>query len=55
MFYVPPACVYKSSPAIYTFMFYLPIHTMLVVMFVIGLGKGFYTYCTVLNISKLKN
>ena len=48
IFYVLLVCVYYD-PAIIIFMFYLPIHTMLVVKFVVGLGKRvlhfMYTVC----------
>ena len=42
------SCLYCGPPAIFIFMFYLPIHTMLVVKFVVGLGKRvlhFYVHC----------
>ena len=42
-------CVYYDPSAIITYMFYLPIHTMLVVKFIVGLGKRvlhfLYTVC----------
>ena len=49
IFYEILVCVYYDPPAIIIFMFYLPIHTMLVVKFVVGLGKTvlhfMYTVC----------
>ena len=48
-FYVLLVCVYYDPPAIIIFMFYLPIHTLLVVKFVVALGKRvlhfMYTVC----------
>ena len=49
IFYVLLVCVYYDLLAIIIFMFYLPIHTMSVVKFVVVLGKRvlhfIYTVC----------
>ena len=47
--YLLLVCVYYDPPVINILMLYLPIHTMLVLKLVVGLGKGLlhfmYTVC----------